>query len=55
MMDIVIFSSALERSFEQLILASDHVESAPSYMDTRDELNAGEFLQNALDPADIEL
>ena len=53
-MDIVIFSSALERSFEQLILASDHVESAPSYMDTRDELNAG-VLQNALDPADIEL
>ena len=53
-MDIVIFSSALERSFEQLILASDHVESSPSYMDTRDELNAG-VLQNALDPADIEL
>ena len=53
-MNIVIFSSALERSFEQLILASDHVESAPSYMDTRDELNAG-VLQNALDPADIEL
>ena len=53
-MDIVIFSSALERSFEQLILSSDHVESAPSYMDTRDELNAG-VLQNALDPADIEL
>ena len=51
-MNIVIF--APERSFEQLILASDHVESAPSYMDTRDELNAG-VLQNALDPADIEL
>ena len=53
-MNIVIFAPALKRRFEQLILASDHIESTPPYMDTRDELNAG-VLQNILDSGDIEL